>query len=152
MEELADRNKDDLFSAYIMNDEELQTPIFIPPRRIKNFDKQDFLNSVYEVVQSNSRFLLSGVLRLKLTITNALSGSGRALQPPSTRDEQQKNDRSTITINNKDKSCAFHALVLAIHHAEEFHKKNKKEWDKLRQDRGKRLAKEAKTLCRNYNL
>ena len=125
VKQLENVGENDLISINIIH-EELERSlgnIFIPPFRKKDFNlfNQSFFNAIYEVSQSNTTFLLNGLMTLDLNITQALNGSGSEkdkkrirVKPPQTKDEKIKASRSIIGIKNEDNGCAFHALAVCI--------------------------------------
>ena len=60
---LNDSNPNDIFSAYIEH-EELHPSIYIGYQKVSAFDKHAFLNKLYAIAQSNTKFLLDGVLKV----------------------------------------------------------------------------------------
>lgn len=133
----------DLFSCYIASDEHLNSPIFIPPRRIGLFNCKDFLNSVMEVAQSNEQFLITGKLVLRLSVTKNLRGNGKRCPYPITVEERNKRSHSTVAIDI-DTNCLFHAVVLGIAYADDVPAKLK---ELLRKDRAQRRTVKAAELC-----
>lgn len=111
---------------------ELSHPIFIPPQRRFNFNKAEFLNSLFQVSQSNATFLLDGKLTLSVTVVKALAGSGKR-KAPETCAEFAKRKQSVITINNEDTSCGYRALFLSKYHTDHGNAKPK-EWRAIRED------------------
>lgn len=140
-EELKKFDPDDLYSCYIRNND-LNSDIFIPYRKIKNFDKQDFLNNIFEVAQSNKAFLLDGKLEVELSITKTMKGNGK-VKPPRTIKDFRKKELSTVIINT-EKNCFWKALVLCI---AKYNKEPKEIWLRLLRDSHLELTYRAKEMC-----
>jgi hypothetical protein len=64
---LKDAKKEDIFSAFIDN-EYLKYPIYIPPDRIRSFNKHQFLDNVLETGQYFPDFLKSGKIEISVKI------------------------------------------------------------------------------------
>jgi hypothetical protein len=75
MQKASVASDNDVLSITI-NHKDLTEPIFIQSRK-SNLNREDFLNSVYEVAQSNGAFLMDGVLDLEVVIIKTPSGGTR---------------------------------------------------------------------------
>ncbi|MDI9312371.1 MAG: DNA polymerase, partial [Limnohabitans sp.] len=74
----------------------------------------DFLNKLYQISQSNSSFLLNGVLNFELILTEKVSGKGkRKNAAPISVEEYRKKKKCIIKIQNDDNSCGYRAITLA---------------------------------------
>ena len=105
---LKDKNLDDRFSVSISSDS-LENPIFISNKKIREYSKQDLLNALQNVAQSNKSFLLDGKFTIEIMIIEALSGQGRA---PQTLNDRAQKSRSIITLKNRDHLCGYIAIYL----------------------------------------
>lgn len=114
---------------------DLNYDIFIPPCKVRRFDKQQFLNSIYEVVQSNAKFLLDGLLDVTVSVVTSVRGSGK--KAPELRPDFVKRKRSIIPIYTTDEergSCGWKAIFLGMKLADGV-SKNASLWEKYRLDR-----------------
>ena len=142
LKQLQKYGENDLISVNIDHDQLNLGAVFIPPFRKRDFDvnNQSFFNAIYEISQSNSTFLLNGLLTLEINITESVNGSGlekkNLVQPPKTRDEIKKAARSIIEIKNNDKGCAFYALAVCIKR-HEIPKSNLYDWQCMRRNTNK---------------
>lgn len=110
--QLENLDDEDMISVSINNHELNGKPVFIPPTSKKNFDKQSFFNSIYEVSQSNTSFLLEDYLTFNINFTKTLKGGGK--RAPKSLSDIEKYSRSIIPVNNYDRGCAFRALAICI--------------------------------------
>lgn len=77
------------------------------------YDKENFGNHIFQVCQSNSSFLLDGVLRVQIAIFKDTSGSGgHASNNPRTLEEKLKKMTSIVSVNRDDHMCGYRAFVL----------------------------------------
>ena len=148
---LEDCSPDDQFSAYIEH-VSLTPSIFIGYQKVRNFDKKSFLNHLYKIAQSNTTFLLDGVLNVRVAIVNPVEGAGRSSRNIRTYDSV-KDQKSLIKINNNNNSCGYIAIAMGI----KFHEWNvasdnsQRRWKNLRcyAPNMERLGEE---FCNEYNL
>ena len=134
--QLRDFNDDDAVSINIEHSQLKGKNLFIHPFRKRDFNNQCFFNSIYEVSQSNTSFLLTGTLLLEINVTKNISGSGNKKKAPKTREEKINSSRSVIEIHNDDNGCAFYALTVAIkkHEIPKKGKQNVYEWQCIRRN------------------
>lgn len=117
----------------------------------KNFDIQEFANRLESINQSQTgdSFLLTGELDIEVAITKKIvGGRGKASnsrnKAPASVSEQSKSKLSIVTIENRDNACGYWAVALAKYHSQ---KPDRKEWDVVRKNRGRRLENLARELC-----
>ena len=95
----------------------------------KNIYFEPFLNSIYEISQSNQMFLLNGKLNITIRIIKSIQGSGfkrgRNLQP-TTFNEASIRKRSVVVIKNSSNSCGYLALFLRSFLSEKSRRDRKK--------------------------
>lgn len=113
LEQTVSANPTDLHSCYI-DSQNLGTPIWIASHPVGLHRSQDFLNSIFKVCQSNSTFLLDGLLTVTFSLTRDMRGAGRTLRAPITAPERSKNKRAVVCINNSDDNCLMRALVVVL--------------------------------------
>ena len=106
---ISEFNNEDIFLVEI-NNPELNQRAFIPPTKIKNFDSQQFLNTVYTLAQSNEKFLLDGIFTIKVSIIEKIIGAG--LKSPETISQYNRRKDSIIEIKNTDKSCGWRSIII----------------------------------------
>ena len=102
--------KDNDFIAVSIKSEHLVNDIFIPPIQKINFKKEAFLDTVFDIAQSNSEFLLDGEFIFNIAISKNTSGTGA----PETISERSHLKRSVIPITNSDNGSFFRALYLGM--------------------------------------
>ncbi|MDI9312027.1 MAG: DNA polymerase [Limnohabitans sp.] len=106
-------NQMDVISIKIFHDE-LNQPIYIN-RKKKFLKKEDFLNAIYKVSQSDKSFLLDGVIRMDVGITEQIIGKGKlCTKKIMTISEYRNKKKSLIKIKNNDSMCGFIAIAVAL--------------------------------------
>lgn len=93
----------DFYSVYIIHTSLKHKPIFIETKTIAQFNKQDFLNKIHNVSQSNDQFLLNGELKLTVMVTKDVAGAGgqrKYKSAPRTLEKKRRDRRSLIIIKN----------------------------------------------------
>ena len=129
--ELKDRSPNDIFSAYIESDK-LSKPIYICPRIVSRFNKEDFLDAIFTVCQSNKDFLLNGKFKMIISITHSITGTASERPAyPRTVEETSKAKKSVVSIKNNDKACGYLAIFLSIFYLKMESKADKDKWKRF---------------------
>ncbi|MDI9312736.1 MAG: DNA polymerase [Limnohabitans sp.] len=103
----------DVISITITHDN-LSSPIYIN-RRKNLLKKEDFLNSLIKVSQSDKTFLLDGVINMKVGITEHIHGKGKvSFKKIMTIHDYRKQKKCIIKIKNNDSRCGFIAINMAL--------------------------------------
>ena len=113
---LRDAQPNDLYSVCIEH-EELNPSLYIGYHRVKNFDKKQFLDRLFKITQSNTKFLLGGVLKVRIVIVRQMiggGGEGRNKRAVKSYKEYAKNAKSIITIKNENNACGYIAIAIGI--------------------------------------
>ena len=143
-EQIKKYSGNDLISVNIFHDELVGRPLFIPPTKKKNFDPEAFFNAIYCISQSKQSLLLNGKLTFEINITEEVRGSGKTKAPITLQDKELQS-RSVIQVNNNDKGCAFHAIIISIFKLN--FKSEAYKWQCIRRNTNSARVKEAKKLA-----
>lgn len=111
--ELKEWNPNDRFSCNIETNADRN--IYIPPQLVKNRNPQEFLNSIYEVAQSNKDVLLPEEMKIEFSIVKNPRARGWNKKKLTTVPDRSRRKRSVITIRNKDNGCFFRALIVSLY-------------------------------------
>ena len=110
---------DSWFSAYI-DHEDLNPSIYLPPVKVWKFDRKSFLDKIFRTFQSNKKFLMDGLLEIRVAIYPGLNGSGRKSKAPKTHNEFKKSKDSIIkTFTSAEdrglmNSCGYQAIAIGM--------------------------------------
>ena len=107
-------NKEFSISVSIVNPS-LQTPVYVPPQKIKDFRKSSFLETLYRLVQSNTEFILKGTIDVRVRIYNMIDGGGKSKKVPKAYDDDMKRSKnSIIRVQSNGNSCGYSALAIGL--------------------------------------
>ena len=144
---LQNARENDIITGYIFHNR-LQTPIFVVPQRVlyfKRHHKSKFLESAFNVIQSNKTILLDGRLSIEISITRPVSNIG--VQVMMTAGDKNREKLSVVRINTIDKDCLLRAVCVARYYKEN-DVKNKKVRDAIRaQNKQRELARQLAQQC-----
>ncbi len=122
----------------------------------RNFNPEALFNMVYKVAQSNSIFLLDGILQMDASILKPnhgrLRGRGgvnKRRAAPKDHQAQTHDKKSVVRINNSDNGCGYQAIALALLKAQN---PEKREWDLVQKNRVNRLVNRAMDFCQKAGL
>ena len=148
---LNNSNPDDIFSAYIEH-EKLHPSVYIGYQKVRAFDKHAFLNKLYAIAQSNTKFLLDGALKVRVAIIRIVVGSGRTKRAINSYDHIKKL-KSVIKIRNNNNACGYIAIAVGI----KYHEWNvaadlkQRRWKNLR-EYSPNMEHLGEAFCNEYNL
>jgi DNA polymerase type B, organellar and viral len=148
---LEEVDEDDLVSVEVQH-EDVQNPIYMSYRKKSAFDKQQFVNSVYAVSQSNQTFLLDGLLTVEVNVVKNLKGGGRNTKKngaPRKTTDVMKQKTSLVTISNNDQACFWRAFATCLFWQEQ-HTDNERRY--FRRDNAQRQTKAAWPLCQKVGM
>lgn len=129
-EVLEDKRDDDMFSLYIENDVlQGDKRIYTPYRKIGSRDPKEILDKIESVAQSNDEILMSGRLRIKVTVLEVPRGGGKRSAPKNIH-ELSRSKNSVVEISNRDNSCFFRALAVCKF-IQDYSKEDKR-WTRVR--------------------
>lgn len=95
-----------------MTGQGVEEPFYIPPHRIKDFNRQMFWNYFNKLSQSKKEFLVSGVANIKVHIYETLKGGGRSTKVPKSYPEDKKSKTSVVTIQDRTHLCGYMAIAM----------------------------------------
>lgn len=145
---LVNAEDNDYVSLQIFHDE-LATLIFVSYTRKQHFSPQSFLNKIFKFVQSGvSRFLLNGVLTLRVSIFKVYSGTGHNPRVSVEADTYFGRKNDVVRIVNNGSFCGYLAITLGFIYALS-RKENKpvKNWRRLVAPRSTHLLDEMIRFC-----
>ena len=65
------------FISIKLDSESLDDPFYLPPRRVRNFNRKDFWNAFDKLAQSKRQFIEDGLINLSVNIYQSMRGGGR---------------------------------------------------------------------------
>jgi hypothetical protein len=112
LKSLIDGSNTDSKVSVAIDNEKLVKNIYLPPVDVSDFRKENFLNTIALVYQSNKEFILDGTLKVTVYILDKLQGTGRTSMLPQTYDTKRDTKTSIIKIDNTDESCGLRSLFV----------------------------------------
>ena len=136
---LIDKAIKDVDTNYYMSIEissvRLEIPIYISPRKIKDFKVETIFQRIFKFNQSFKDLFKNDELNLNIILAENIKGAGRIKKATRLLSEVSKKKTSVITIKNNDNSCAFRALYVSKYYLDNKNNLSKSQWQKVRADK-----------------
>ena len=139
-------NPADLVSVLLYNPEKPDNVLYVCHTRKSKFDFNAFFDRLYTVTTSSKDFVMDGIFEVVVRILENVSGSGKRKGAPITMDGFIEKKQCIININNADSGCGYQCLALGLFDHSDG-RKDRRLWDKISRNRGKRLETLARDLC-----
>jgi len=131
LKEILLKAEDDDYMTISLIHNDMETPIFIAPQKVRNYDYTKIFKRIQKIAQSFKMYLASGEFELVVGITKTPMGSGRIPKAPKTIDEISKNKKSIVSIKNYDNTCGIRALFISKYHFDNRYNLNRNEWRQI---------------------